>query len=81
LMVCPWWADGYQWRAASLLQCGRGDEGMRTLMLFREAAADSAARSLADRAIASLAAGDTIVAAQMLTREGVQFNRDEDADH
>ena len=81
LLSAPWWADGYQWRAASLLNCGRGQDGMRTLMLFRTAAGDRTARSLADRAIAGLATGDTLGTAQLLKREGQQFNRDEDADH
>jgi TonB family protein len=81
LLVSPWWADGYQWRAASLLQTGRGFDAMRTLALFRAAAADSGARSLADRAIAGLAAGDTLAVSRLLMHEGVQFNRDEDADH
>ncbi len=81
LLLAPWFADGYQWRAASLLQCGRGFDAMRTLALFREAAADSAARSLANRAIARLATGDTLGTAQLLAREGRQFNLDEDADH
>jgi hypothetical protein len=54
---------------------------MRTLALFRAAAADSGARSLADRAIAGLAAGDTLAVSRLLMHEGVQFNRDEDADH
>ncbi len=81
LLVCPWWADGYQWRAASLLQCGRGIDAMRTLVLFRDAATDTAARSLADRSLAMLAAGDSLGASQLLIREGVQVNLDEDADH
>ena len=81
LLVCPWWADGYQWRAASLLQCGQGVEAMRSLVLFRAAAADTAARSLANRALAGIAAGDTLGVSRMLMHEGVQFNRDEDADH
>jgi hypothetical protein len=81
LLICPWWADGYQWRAASLLRCGRGMDAMRTLVLFRSAAGDSTARSIADRALATLAGGDSLATAQLLIREGLQFNLDEDADH
>jgi TonB family protein len=81
LLASPWWADGYQWCAASLLLCGRGYDAVRTLVLFRDAAKDSAARGLADRALAGLAAGDTLAVSRLLMHEGVQFNRDEDADH
>lgn len=81
LMVVPWWPDGLQWRAASLLNCGRGIDAMRTLVLFRAAASNAAERSLANRAIAQLATGDTLGTASLLKREGAQYNRDEDADH
>jgi hypothetical protein len=81
LLVCPWWADGYQWRAASLLQAGRGVEAIRTLVLFRDAAADTAARSLANRALVTLTKGDSLGASKLLIQGGMQFNTDQDADH
>jgi hypothetical protein len=81
LLVCPWWADGYQWRAASLLMAGRGIEAIRTLVLFRDAAADTAARSIANRALAAVTRGDSLGASKLLIRSGTQFNTDQDADH
>jgi hypothetical protein len=79
LLAAPWWSDAYQWRAASQLGCGQIADGLRSLVLFRTASRDSAARALADRALAGLARGDTLGVSQMLKLEGQQFNTDEDA--
>ena len=81
LDVAPWWADAYEWRAASLANCGRGNDAMRSLELFRIGSRDSADRALAERGLAGLAAGDTVATAALLVREGRQFNTDADADH
>lgn len=77
LQAAPWDADLYQWRAASFAVCGRGLDAMRDLVMLRAAARDAAARALAGRAIAQLAAGDTLGTAQLLVREGVHFNTEE----
>ncbi|HTR97151.1 MAG TPA: hypothetical protein VMH61_04565 [Candidatus Acidoferrales bacterium] len=79
LVAAPWWGEAYQWRAASQLACDRAADGLRSLRLFRDAAATSAARDIADRALARFAAGDTLGAAEILKFEGARFNRDEDA--
>jgi hypothetical protein len=69
----PWWDEPYQWDAASLVGCGRSQDAIRTLMIFRAATRDTASRRLADRALAGIAAGDTVVVGEMLKKEGRRF--------
>ncbi len=73
----PWWDEPYQWDAASLLGCGRSQDAIRTLLVFRAATRDSLSRRRADRALAGIAAGDTVVVGEMLKKEGGQFDRAE----
>ena len=73
----PWWDEPYQWDAASLLGCGRSQDAIRTLLIFRAATRDSTSRHRADRAITGIAAGDSIMVGEMLKREGRQFDRAE----
>jgi TonB family protein len=69
----PWWDELYQWDAASLVGAGRSQDAIRALLVFRAATRDSASRHRADRAIAGIAAGDTVMVGEMLKKEGRQF--------
>lgn len=73
LAAAPWWAEAYQWRAASLLACGRTPDALRSLRLFRLGATDAASRAIADRALELIAHGDTLVASQWLKHQGRRF--------
>ncbi len=73
LQAAPWWGEVYQWEAASLLGCGRSSDAIRDLLLFRVACPDSVSRERAERALAGIAAGDTVVVGERLKREGRQF--------
>jgi hypothetical protein len=77
LRSMPGWAEVYQWEAASLLGCGRRDDAMRALEIFRAGSRDSASLAIADRALAGIVAGDTIGVAEMLKKEGRQFDSEE----
>ena len=76
LVQAPWWADAYQWRAASQFGCGRAADGLRSVLLMRAAATDRAMRDRADRALARFATGDTLGTYQLLKTEGIHFNPD-----
>ena len=66
LAVAPWFADAYRWRAAARAACGQRAGALRDAACYRIAAPDSATRALADRAIALIAAGDTLTANSIL---------------
>jgi hypothetical protein len=66
LLVAPWYVDAYRWRAAARAASGMRDGAERDALCYRLAAPDSASRALADRALAALAAGDTLAANSLL---------------
>ena len=69
----PWWDEPYQWDAASLIGCGRTQDAIRALLVFRAATRDPESRRRADRALAGIAAGDSLMVGEMLKREGRKF--------
>jgi TonB family protein len=72
-----WWDELYQWDAASLLGCGRSQDAIRSLLLFRAATRDSVSRVRADRALAGIAAGDTVAVGERLKLEGRKLEVEE----
>src|SRR5262249_3200083 len=66
LAEAPWYADAYRWRASARAASGQRAGAVRDVLCYRLAAHDSLGRALADRALAALAAGDTIAALTML---------------
>ena len=66
LAIAPWYADAYRWRAAARAAAGMRAGALRDATCYRIAAPDSASRALADRAIALIAAGDTLTANSIL---------------
>ena len=66
LREAPWYADAYRWRASARAASGQRDGAMRDVLCYRLAVRDSAGRALADRALAALAAADTLAALTML---------------
>ncbi len=66
LIVAPWYTEAYRWRAAARAACGMRAGALRDAACYRIAAPDSASRALADRAIALIAAGDTLTANSIL---------------
>ena len=68
LTMAPWYANAYRWRAAARAACGQRAGALRDAACYRIAAPDSASRALADRAIALIAAGDTLTANSILKR-------------
>jgi hypothetical protein len=66
LRAAPWYADAYRWRAAARAASGQRAGAMRDVLCYRLAVRDSANRALADRALAMLAAGDTLGANSLL---------------
>jgi len=66
LMIAPWYANAYRWRAAARAACGLRAGALRDAACYRIAARDSVSRALADRAIALIAAGDTLTANSIL---------------
>jgi TonB family protein len=66
LSIAPWFSDAYRWRAAARAAAGMRAGALRDAACYRIAAKDSATRALADRAIALIAAGDTLTANSIL---------------
>lgn len=66
LRAAPWYTDAYRWRAAARAASGQRTGAMRDVLCYRLGVGDSAARALADRALAMLAAGDTLGANSLL---------------
>jgi len=66
LREAPWYADAYRWRASARAASGQRDGAVRDVLCYRLAVRDSSERALADRALAALAAADTIAALTML---------------
>jgi hypothetical protein len=66
LLVAPWYADGYRWRASARAASGQRDGAVRDVLCYRLAVRDSVGRALAERALVALAAADTIGALGML---------------
>ena len=66
LMAAPWFVDAYRWRAAARAACGMRAGALRDAACYRLAVKDSASQALADRAIALIAAGDTLTANSIL---------------
>lgn len=66
LRAAPWYTDAYRWRAAARAASGQRTGAMRDVLCYRLGARDSAERTLADRALAMLAAGDTLAANSLL---------------
>jgi len=66
LLVAPWFADAYRWRAAARAMSGQRPGAMRDVLCYESAARDSASRSRAERALHALAAGDTLAANSLL---------------
>jgi len=66
LMIAPWYTNAYRWRAAARAACGQRAGALRDAACYRIAAPDSVSRALADRAIALIAAGDTLTANSIL---------------
>src|SRR5262249_52955119 len=62
LEVAPWYVQAYRWRASARAACGQRDGAVRDVLCYRLAVQDSADTALADRALAALAAADTIAA-------------------
>ena len=76
LVVAPWWADVYLWRAGSLAACGRSAEARRSLRFYQLGAADSTGRWLASTALRMLAAGDSLGASELIKKRAQTFNPD-----
>jgi TonB family protein len=70
----PWWDEPYQWNAASMLGCGRSQDAVRTLLVFRAMTRDTVSKNRAIRALDRIAVGDTLLTGEMLKREGRQFD-------
>jgi hypothetical protein len=68
LAIAPWHLDAYRALAMACANSGARDEAMRALRLWREGVRDSTARARATRALAALAAGDTLAAFTILQR-------------
>jgi hypothetical protein len=66
LLVAPWYADAYRWRAAARAASGQRDGAVRDVLCYRLAVHDSVGRVLADRALVALASADTLAALTML---------------
>ena len=73
----PWWDEPYQWDAASLIGAGRSQDAIRTIVIFRAATRDTASYRRANRALAGIAAGDTVMVGEMLKQEGRKFETPE----
>ena len=69
----PWWDEPYQWNAASLIGCGRTQDAIRMLVVFRDLTRDPVSRQRADRALSGIAAGDSIAVSEMLKLEGPKY--------
>jgi hypothetical protein len=68
LLQAPWYADAYRWRASARAACGQRAGAIRDVLCYEIATRDSAGLAMADRALAALAAGDTIAALTLLKR-------------
>jgi TonB family protein len=66
LLVAPWYADGYRWRASARAASGQRDGAARDVLCYRLAVHDSVGRALAERALVALASADTLAALTML---------------
>ena len=66
LLVAPWYADAYRWRASARAASGQRDNAVRDVLCYRLAVHDSLGRALAERALVALAKADTIAALTML---------------
>ncbi len=66
LLVAPWYADAYRWRASARAASGQRDGAVRDVLCYRLAVRDSAGRALAERALVALASADTLAALTML---------------
>jgi TonB family protein len=66
LLVAPWYADAYRWRASARAASGQRDGAVRDVLCYRLAARDSVGRALAERALVALASADTLAAMTML---------------
>jgi hypothetical protein len=66
LRAAPWYTDAYRWRAAARAASGQRTGAIRDVLCYRLGARDSTERALADRALAMLAAGDTLAANSLL---------------
>ena len=69
LLQAPWYADAYRWRASARAASGQRAGAIRDVLCYEIATRDSAGLAMADRALAALAAGDTIAALTMLKNE------------
>jgi len=69
LAEAPWYVDAYRWRASARAASGQRAGAVRDVMCYRLATRDSLGRAVADRALAALAAGDTIAALTMLKND------------
>ena len=69
----PWWDEPYQWNAASLIGCGRTQDAIRMLVVFRDLTRDPVSRKRAERALTGIAAGDSIAVSEMLKLEGPKY--------
>jgi len=66
LLVAPWYADAYRWRASARAASGQRDAAIRDVLCYRLAARDSIGRALAERALVALASADTLAAMTIL---------------
>lgn len=66
LRAAPWYTDAYRWRAAARAASGQRTGAIRDVLCYRLGSRDSTQRALADRALAMLAAGDTLGANSLL---------------
>jgi len=69
LVLAPWYADAYRWRAYARAASGQRAGAMRDVLCYEIATGDSAGLALADRALVALAAGDTLTAMTLLKHE------------
>lgn len=72
--VAPWWGEPYLWRAASLTGCGRSREAVRSLRFYLMCNPDSAGTAVANLAMTSISAGDSLIACEMLKKHAQVFS-------